>query len=246
MKRAGYGDAVVGDRDLAALERLAQQIEHAQVELGKLVEKQHAAVPADRPARRAGRRRFKGRHAGRVDAARGAAVYVGQRRRFRPEARRSRRSSRPRAARPAMSGGRIDGSRAASIDFRAGARQLRPSADCARRRPRPRAHAWRFPGRRIDRPEIQAPEPALVPTFGCGHRRHLRALHHVVGELNEATSGATISISGLAHAFRPARRPDRSSPCRPRTAPIAAEQHDRRDRRDRAVEPELAEHHTSD
>ena len=139
------GDAVVGagDHDLAGLERLAQRIERLRLELGQLVEEQHA-VMGERDLARPG-----------VEAAADQRRHRGRvvRRAERPAVRRARRSRagrRPtgsstlRAARaaPAAAGSRAAAAPASTCRRPAG----RSSGGCGRRRRRSRARAWRSPG----------------------------------------------------------------------------------------------------
>ena len=230
------GDAVVGarDRDLAALERLAQRVEHARIELGEFVEKQHAAV-RERDLARLGAQAAadQRRHAGRV-MRRAERPCVGQRAAF-----------------------ELAGDRGDHRDLEQLGRHERRQD---RRQPR-RQH--RLAGAR--RPDHQQIVPAggrdLERTLGAflaadvleierraragadlrlRPQQHLRALH-VVGELNERRRRHDLHLGARPRGFRPARgRTDQALAVR-----IGADRGRQHagDRRDRAVEPELAEHH---
>ena len=134
------GDAMVGagDQDLARLERLPQRIEHLRLEFRQLVEKQHAimrkrCLSGPRIDAAAHQRR----HGGGMVRARGTAG--GSRARRWPAGPRPTGSWRFPAARAGVSGGRIDGSRCASIDLPA------PGGPLIRR-------LWRAGGGDLERP----------------------------------------------------------------------------------------------
>ena len=104
-----------GDRDLAILERLAQRIEHARVELGQFVEEQHAIV-GERDLAGPGAHAAAGQrcHAGGMVRRRNGRRLVSAPPSITPATEATNDTSRSSAG---ASGGRIDGKRAASMDL---------------------------------------------------------------------------------------------------------------------------------
>ena len=196
--RAGIGDAVVGagDQHLAALERLAQRIEHLRLELRQLVEEQYAVVGERHLARaaRSGRRR-RAPPSRPNDAARGRAGGS--------TARRSaswpatdwiiETSSSSRGA----SGGRIEGSRCASIDLPAPggpliSRLWPPAAAISRAR---FALSWPLMSFRSGRPLSSGRDGGLRP------RHHLDALE-VVRELDQRARREHLDVAARPGGLR--------------------------------------------
>jgi hypothetical protein len=236
MKTRRIGDAVVGarDRDLAGLERLAQRVEHARIELGKLVEKQHAAV---RERDLAGPR---------------AQAAADQRRHARRMMRRAERSPVGERAAVELAGDRGDHRDLEQL----GRRERWQDRGKARRQ-------HRFAG--AGRPDHQQVMPArgrdLERALGAllaadvlqvegrlGARanlrlrpqQHLRSLD-VVGELDQRARRDDLHVGARPGGLRPAGgRADQA--LLGRVGADRGRQH-AGDRRDRAIERQLAEHH---
>ena len=135
--------------------------------------------------------------------------------------------------RRAAAGGPAGAAPASTCRHRAG----RSSAGCARRRPRPRARAWPLSWPLMSRRSSSAPPPRAI--FGLRPRQHLRALE-VIDQRDQRARRRRSPGRGRPGGFRAAgRRADQPAPRR--VGGDRRRQH-ARDRRDRAVEAELAQH----